>query len=127
MADSPVIAPLEGGAWISMRLTDSSMATRTYKYSRTHSLRHFSGSAYPVLELTPYEDLAATLHVAFADNAQAAAFEALRGQVVIFKHRDTVLTGGLVDLTKVRNKFYVAYQFTLDQNDTEEVLNDTDG
>ena len=126
-AESPVIGLLSGGAWLALRLTETSLAPQMYRYSKAHTLRHFSGAAYPVLELTPYEDLAATLQVAFADDAEAAAFEALRGQVVIFKHCDTVLTGGLVDLTKARNPFYVAYQFTIDQIATEEVLDDTDG
>jgi len=126
-AESPVIGLLSGGEWLTLRLTETSLAPQTYRYSRVHTLRHFSGAAYPVLELTPYEDLAGTLQVAFADDAQAAAFEALRGQVVIYKHRDTVLTGGLTDFTKARNPFYVAYQFTIDQIATEEVLDDTDG
>lgn len=122
--DAPMIAPLAGGPWISLRLTDSSLAQQQFKYSKTYTLRHFSGSALPVLELTPYEDYSGTLQCAFPSDAEARPFEALRGQVVILKTRETVLIGGLMNLSKIRNPLYVAYQFTIEKIAVEEIVDD---
>lgn len=123
-ADSPVIAALTGGPWIRLRLSDDSMAQQNFSFSRVHTIRHFSGSAYPVLELSPYEDVSGAFQCAFADAADARAFEALLGTVVILKHKDTVLVGGLVTLSKSRNAFYSAYQFTIEQIEVEEIVDD---
>ena len=124
--ESPMIAPLEGGPWISLRLTDSSLTQQTFRYSKTHTLRHFSGSAFPVLELSPYENLVTTFRCAFANDAEAGPFEALQGRVVIFKTKESVLVGGLLDVTKMRNPLYVAFQFTIEQIAVEEIVNDSD-
>lgn len=124
--DAPMIAPLAGGPWISLRLTDDGMAQQQFKYSRTHTLRHFSGSSLPVLELSPFEDVSGTLQCAFPTEAEARPFEALRGQVVILKTHETVLIGGLMNLSKARNPLYVSYQFTLNQIAVEEIVDDPD-
>lgn len=127
IVDAPMIAPLAGGPWISLRLTDTSLAQQQFKYSKTYTLRHFSGSPLPVLELTPYEDYSGTLQCAFPSDAEARPFEALRGQVVILKTRETVLIGGLMNLSKIRNPLYVAYQFTIEQIAVEEIVDDPGG
>ena len=125
-ADGPLIGLLTGGAWISLRLMESGMGERNYNYAKTHTLRHFSGSPWPVLELSPYEDLSETVRCAFASNAEALAFEALQGKVVILKSEDAVVIGGLMSVQKVRNTFYRAYQFTIERIAAEEVVDDTD-
>ena len=123
-AESPLIAPLVGGPWIALRLTESSTTTQTFSYEKTHTLRHYSGSPFPVIELTPYEDFSGAISCAFADADEARAFEALRGQVVILKIRGTVLIGGLMNLDKAQNPLYVAYQFTINQIAVEEIVDD---
>lgn len=123
-AESPLIAPLAGGPWIALRLTESSTTTQTFSYEKTHTLRHYSGSPFPVIELTPYEDFSGAISCAFADADEARAFEALRGQVVILKIRGTVLIGGLMNLDKAQNPLYVAYQFTINQIAVEEIVDD---
>ncbi len=117
-----MIAPLSGGPWVSLRLTEASVPARQYNFSRSHSLRHFSGSALPVLELTPYENKTGSFQCAFKDPDEARAFEALWGQVVVIKGLDTVITGGLMSLDKAQNAFYTAYAFTVEQIAVEEIV-----
>lgn len=121
--EGTMIAPLSGGPWISLRLTEASVPARQYNFSRSHSLRHFSGSALPVLELTPYENKTGSFQCAFKDPAEARAFEALWGQVVVVKSQENVITGGLMNLDKAQNAFYIAYAFTIEEIALEEVVN----
>lgn len=121
--EGTMIAPLSGGPWISLRLTEASVPARQYNFSRSHSLRHFSGSALPVLELTPYENKTGSFQCAFKDSAEARAFEALWGQVVIVKSQENVITGGLMNLDKAQNAFYITYAFTIEEIALEEVVN----
>lgn len=120
--EGTMIAPLSGGPWISLRLTEASVPARQYNFSRSHSLRHFSGSALPVLELTPYENKTGSFQCAFKDPAEARAFEALWGQVVVVKSQENVITGGLMNLDKAQNAFYIAYAFTIEEIALEEVV-----
>ena len=120
--EGTMIAPLSGGPWVSLRRTEASVPARQYNFSRTHSLRHFSGSALPVLELTPYENKTGSFQCAFKDPAEARAFEALWGQVVVVKSQENVITGGLMNLDKAQNAFYTAYAFTIEQIALEEVV-----
>lgn len=120
--EGTMIAPLSGGPWISLRLTEASVPARQYNFSRSHSLRHFSGSALPVLELTPYENKTGSFQCAFKDPAEARAFEALWGQVVVVKSQENVITGGLMNLDKAQNTFYIAYAFTIEEIALEEVV-----
>ncbi|MBQ1788799.1 MAG: hypothetical protein II008_01365, partial [Oscillospiraceae bacterium] len=124
--EGPMISLLAGGPWISLRLTESSMARQTFTYHKTHTMRHYSGSPWPVIELTPYDDYAGEIQCAFKDANEARAFEALRGQIVILKIRDTVLIGGVMNLSKESNPLYVGYQFTVEQIAVEEIVDDTD-
>lgn len=120
--EGTMIAPLSGGPWLSLRLTEASLPARQYNFSRSHSLRHFSGSALPVLELTPYENKTGSFQCAFKDPAEARAFEALWGQVVVVKSQENVITGGLMNLDKAQNAFYIAYAFTIEEIALEEVV-----
>lgn len=120
--EGTMIAPLSGGPWLSLRLTEASVPARQYNFSRSHSLRHFSGSALPVLELTPYENKTGSFQCAFKDPAEARAFEALWGQVVVVKSQENVITGGLMNLDKAQNAFYTAYAFTIEEIALEEVV-----
>lgn len=119
-----MIAPFSGGSWISLKLMENSLGEHSFSYSKSHTLRHFSGSPWPVLELSPYEDFSETVRCAFASEADAMAFEALRGQVVILKSADSVVIGGLMTVQKVRNTFYRSYQFTIERIAAEEIVDD---
>lgn len=108
------IAAMTGDGWLELRLSENSRQTQEFRYSRTHSLRHVSGAAYPVLELSPYEDEAATYDAAFQDAESLRAFEDLRGRLVILKSRgDHVVIGALASVQKTVGPFFAACAFTI--------------
>ena len=124
---SPMIAAAEGGAWISLRLSDDSKREQTFSWSRQHSMNHIHGEIYPSLEMAPYEDLTGSYDCAFRSAAAAAAFESLRGKIVVLKSsKGHVLVGGLVQLKRKDNAFYTAYTFSLQQTDWEDFVDDTE-
>ena len=43
---------------------------------------------------------------------------------MILKIRDTVLIGGMMNLSKETNPLYINYQFTVEQIAVEEIVND---
>lgn len=114
------IAPLEGGDWVRCETSANSSRAERYRYSKSHSLRHFRGAKYPVLELSAYEDLIASFEAAFMDRALAESFWALRGRIVIVKARDEVTVGLLANVTKTRTKYLYSYTFDVEQIDQED-------
>lgn len=111
---TPAIAPLRGGAWIELRLSENSDREESFTWSQGVSLRHFAGATYPVAELSPYADESGAYDAAFTDLPSARAFESLRGQPVILKSRGgNVMIGILATLSKRMLEFYIAYVFTL--------------
>ena len=126
--ERPTVAALSGGDWLVLRYTEKSMPEQRFTWSRTHSLRHIAGAAFPVLELSPFEDLSGTYDAAFLSAADAAAFQALRGQVVIIKSREgKVVIGALVNVSEVVNAFYLSMQFTIEQIAWEDFVDDQNG
>ena len=123
----PVITALNGsGEWLRLRLTDRSSSTQDFSRERTVSYRHFAGAEYPVLEMAPFKDRSGRYDVAFLDPAEAAAFEALFGQVVVLKsRRGNVIVGPLASLSKSEADFYTTYSFTIQQIHWEENADDT--
>lgn len=119
----PIISALAGGPWISMRLTEESSRVETFGWSRTVAHIHVTRTKYPVLEMSPYEDLSGSFACAFSTEEEALAFEKLRGKVVILKtKRENVLVGVLAQLQKSVKRFYTAYSFTLQQIDWEDFV-----
>lgn len=122
------VAPAEGGEWLPLKLSENSMDEQIFNWSRMHSLRHFAGAEFPVLETSPYADLSGTYDTAFACLKQAQDFEALRGRVVILKSRGgNVLIGALTEIRKRAGTFSLAYEFTVRRCHWEDFVDDTDG
>ena len=120
------IAPLAGGVWIELRLSENSAGLQSFAYSRTKNIRHVLGAAFPVLELSPFEDLSGAYNCAFKTAAEAAAFESLRGQPVILKSRgDRIVIGALSDLSCKVTDFYVSYSFSIQRIDWEDFVHDS--
>ena len=118
-----LIAALDGGEWVSLRLTDASRGSESFTWSKTVARMHVAGSAYPVLETSPYEDLSGSYSCAFRYDDEARAFEALRGKVVILKsRRDNVVVGALAQLQKKVRRFFVSYSFTIQQTQWEDFV-----
>lgn len=124
-ADTTVIAELGSSAWIELALTENRQTIQEYSYGRTHSLRHVYGAAWPVLELSPYEDVSASFDTAFLPGAEAKSFEALKGKVVVLKTRDdTLVVGALTSIRKTVGDFYITYSFTLQRIHWEDYVDD---
>lgn len=115
------IALFEGGDWVDLRLSEKSAAEQDFQYSRISSVRHVLGTAYPVLELSEFEDLSGSYDCAFKDTESAAQLLAMRGRVVILKSRGgRVLIGVLSPLETRYTDFYIACSFTVQAVDWED-------
>ena len=125
--DCAAIAAVDrDGSWIKTALTERTQTTRQYGYSRTHALMHVTGAAWPVLELSPFENLSGTYDTAFLTVESARAFEALRGKLVIMKTPDNeVMVGALTSMTKVSGDFYLVYEFSLQRIHWEDFVDET--
>lgn len=111
--------------WMELKLTANDPDEQIFSYTRTSSLRHFTGAALPVLELSKYEDGSGVYNVAFKDLTDANAFEALKGQVVIVKSRGgNVIIGALTQLQKRMGDFFIVFDFTLQRIYWEDFVND---
>ena len=123
--ETTVIAAFGSDDWIELRLTENRQTVQNYTYERQHSLRHVSGAAWPVLELSPYEDISAGFDTAFLTGADAKRFEALRGKVVTIKTRDeTLVVGALTSIRKTVGDFYITYAFTMQRIHWEDFVDD---
>lgn len=126
--DSPKIAPLSGGAWFDMRLTESSDNTQEFTWSKTTARTHVQGAVYPILETSPFEDMAGTFSCSFPDETEARKFEALRGQTVILKNRrGQVIIGALAQFQKTVRLFFTTYRFQIQQIDWEDFVSYDEG
>lgn len=120
------IAPTAGGEWMELLLSEKSDSVQTFTWNRSITLRHYAGAAYPVAEMSPYEDRIAAYDCAFKTVQEAKAFEALRGQIVILKSRGgEVVIGVLNQLNKVAGDFYIAFTFSIQQIHWEDMIDDT--
>ena len=125
--ETAYIAPLEGGEWLEIRLTDRSQTEQTYNYSRQHSVRHVMGSRWPVLELSPFENETASFDTAFPDAESAKPFEELLGRPVLIKSRGFRLTAGaLATVRRITGDFYISYEFTVSRIHLEDLVYDED-
>lgn len=115
------IALFEGGDWVDLRLSENSAGLQGFQYGRTSSSRHVLGTAYPVLELSEFEDISGAYDCAFRDVESEAKLEAMRGNVVILKSRGgRVLIGLLSPLETRYTDFYIACSFTVQAVDWED-------
>lgn len=113
--------------WLELRLSENSDTRQRFSYQKTSSLRHFMGAALPVLEMSSFEDGSGSYDVAFETVAEAKAFEAFKGKVVIIKSRGgNVVIGALNNLEKIAGDFYIAYTFTVQRIFWEDFINGTD-
>lgn len=124
----PLIALLSGGEWLPLRYSERSMTQQSFTWQKTHSLRHIAGATFPVLELSPYEDLSGAYDAAFLCPQDAERFYRLRGQVVVLKSKGgKVLIGAITSISEIVNTFYQACQFTLEQIHWEDYVDDANG
>ena len=118
--DTLMIAPLEGGDWMKLCLSDQSSRVFDFERSRRVQYVHYSGAAFPEAEIGEQEELSGSFDVAWPleMKEQARAFEKLLGTAVVVKTPHEVVLVGVLDGWKRRDPlFYSAYEFTVRQMD----------
>lgn len=112
--------------WLEITQSENSASEQSYNYNRQYSLNHYSGAVYPVLELSPFENLYGSYDFACKDYATAKAFETFRGKEVIIKSRgDVVMVGAMVSLSSHYGDFINGYTFNIQRIHVEDYINDT--
>lgn len=112
--DTVKIAEASGGPWLTLRLSENSERTHSFRWSRTSAAQHITAYSFPILEISPYEDLTGTFECAFKDRIGAKEFERFFGKVVILKSREgSVIIGGLTEVNKTVTNFYITYAFSI--------------
>lgn len=124
VCESMAVAPAAGGDWLMLRTSASSDRTESFTFSKTHSLRHFLGATYPLLEESRFADLSGSYEAAFMDKQMADRFWSLRGKVVILKSRGEVMVGLLANVRKAVSNFLYSYSFELQRIDWEGLSDD---
>ena len=111
---APRIALFSGGEWLPLRLSVDANRVQSFSRARNVSLRHFSGSAYPVAEIGAAEDETGSYDAAFRTPEELAKFEALFGKPVIMKTQgNQVLIGILSNIEKTFGEFCISVSFTI--------------
>ena len=117
------IAAFAGGEWMALRLTNRSDSDQTFQWSRTAAQLHVRGAAFPVLEMSPFEDESGSYTCAFADPKEAKAFEQFKGKTVILKsRRENVVVGAVTQITKKEADFYTVFSFSLQRIQWEDFV-----
>lgn len=120
-----MIGAVDGGEWVTLKLTDNSDSTENFQWSRVFAMHSIRGARYPILELGEREDLSGTYICAFSDMAEAKKLEALQGkQVVLKSRRENVMIGVMTSLQKTVRHFFNSYSFTLQQIFWEDLYHD---
>ena len=110
----PMIALFSGGEWLPLRLSVDADRVQSFTKARNVSLRHFSGSAYPVAEIGAAEDEIGSYDAAFRTPEELAQFEALFGKPVIMKTPGgQVLIGILSNVEKTFGEFCISATFSI--------------
>ncbi len=111
---SIAIAALAGGDWVYLPLSDKSDAEQAFSKTRDYSLRHFTGSEYPELEMSSFSDFSGSYSCAFKCAKDAKPLLDLFGKTVIVKSRGgSVVVGPFAAYDRTQTDFYVVYSFSI--------------
>lgn len=119
------IAPFSGGEWMPLKLSEKSERKLVFSWGKTSALHSITGSKWPMLEVSPYENLSGAYDCAFTEAGCIKKFEQLRGRIVILKNKGgEVLIGGLTEVVKTVGSFYTTFSFSVQQCHWEDFVND---
>ena len=116
--DAPVIAALDNGTPITLRLSKNRNRTQSFQRGRQTAYTYYAGAEYPEAVVGPQKSYSGTGDVSFtySEQEQAAAFEALIGQAVCYKtNRGRMVIGVLDALPYEDEHFFASYTFTIRQ------------
>lgn len=109
--------------WLDLKLSENSADEEDFSWQQTQAVQHITGTEFPALEDSDYQDETATYNVAFPTAEEGCRLEALRGKVIILKSRGgNVMIGSLGNLQKRVTAFYVAYTFTIQRIHAEDFV-----
>lgn len=118
--DCLVIAPLDGGAWLKLKLSDREPRELSFARSRQVAYVHYAGRRYPETEVGEQEDFIGTFDASwpYGQEEEADALEALIGENVVVKTRQGVVIVGVLQGYDRRDpRFYKSYSFQIRQDD----------
>ena len=118
--DEPMIAPLAGGDFIELELSENSSRSQRINRTREVAYTQYAGATFPEAEIGEHESLSVSGDVAYTheQSAEAAAFEALLGKPVIYKTPGGECVVGILEGFQRRDPlFYKSYTFSIKQID----------
>jgi len=124
--DCPAIAPLSGGEFLLLELSEDANRTQTITKTGEVSYIQYSGAKYPEAEIGEAESLTATGDVSFtaAQEADARRFEAMLKRAVIYKTPGgEVVVGILQGFTRRDPRFFKSYSFSVTQMERRDFVN----
>ena len=122
--DTLMIAPLEGGEWLRLCLSDKANREFAFDYSGQVAYIHYSGAKYPEAEVGEQEDLTGTFDVSWMESEMESArafMNLLRKAVVVKAPNEVVLEGILQGFRRYDPTFYLRYEFSVRQMDWREL------
>lgn len=126
----PMIAPLEGGDFVQLRLSENSRRSVNFSHRRQVAYTQYAGATFPAAEVGENETLSASFDVAYlqTEKAEADAFEALLGRDVILKSPGgQVVIGVLEGYDFNDTRFYKAYRCSLQQMEWGDFVDESGG
>jgi len=126
----PMIAPLEGGDFVPLRLSENSRRSVNFSHRRQVAYTQYAGATFPAAEVGENEVLSASFDVAYlqTEKAEADAFEALLGRDVILKSPGgQVVIGVLEGYDFNDTRFYKAYRCSLQQMEWGDFVDESGG
>lgn len=104
--ESPRLTALDG-AWIVLDTYTNPLPQTQISATRDVALTQYAGMDYPAAEVSRHRTRTYICNPAFADPAQAAAFEALLGRPVFVKDQyGTTMTGVMASVQRSVQRFY---------------------
>ena len=116
----------DAGSWLELKLSENSNGLESYQMTQQSVTQHVNGAVWPALERSTFRDRSGSYDCAFRDPAEAVAFEAMFGQIVILKSRGgEVVIGMLSQIQKRVSFFYTTYSFSINQIHVEDFTEET--
>ena len=126
--EDPMIAPLAGGDFITLELSESSNRSQTVSRGREVAYTQYAGATFPEAEIGEHESLSISGDVAYTheQRAEAAAFEALLGKPVIYKTPGGACVVGVLEGFQRRDPlFFKSYSFSVSQMDWRDFIDES--
>lgn len=123
MPDHAIISPVSEASWQDINLSRESHKSFAESHANTVALIHYVGRALPVAEDSGFVDKTMTFDVAFRNQKDAAAFEALRGKIVCCKTKiGRMIIGVLSGYSVDTDRWFSQYNCTITATDYQEAI-----